>query len=239
VMAFYDWSAMTKMKIGSGVHWQRYFYDPDAVEPMHVPVAEGGVLGLVEPVLHSLGNGIAWETAGDPARIAATMKESRQKIAELASERFAPRGVYFFGDLHGPPEAQEALWKAVKAAGFEYAISSVQFGDSRILYRDGDFVVLNQAGKRHGSSPFVRGDPSSFASEERRLANAGKPGWLVGALDSPIHGSPIYMGRPYGGKNPQPRLFEYYDYVQKGGATGKVITATPHTVARYARLLEK
>ena len=79
VLAFYDWSAMTKMKIGSGVHWQRYFYDPDAVEPMHVPVNEGGVLGLVEPVLHSTGDGIIWETAGDPARMAALMDESRQQ----------------------------------------------------------------------------------------------------------------------------------------------------------------
>jgi hypothetical protein len=61
---------------------------------------------------------------------------------------------------------------------------------------------------------------------------------MVGALDSPIHGSPIYLGRPYGGKNPQPRINEYYDYIQKGGATGKVISATPHTIARYARMLD-
>ena len=244
VLGFYDWSAMTKMKIGSGVHWQRYFYDPDAVEPMHVPVNEGGVLGLVEPVLHSTGAGIIWETAGDPTRIAALMKQSRGKIAELSGERFAPRGVYCFGDNHGQPreataigDAQLAVWKAIKEAGFEYVVTSILPGDSRILYRDGDFVVLNQAGRWCGGSPFVRGFPDTFAATEKKLAAAGQPGWLVGALDSPIHGSPIYMGRPYGGKNPQPRISDYYDYVQKGGATGKVISATPRTIARYARLI--
>lgn len=247
VMAFYDWSAMTKVKIGSGVHWQRYAYDPDAAEPLSVPVEEGGVLGLVEPVLHSTGAGIIWESAGDPVRIAGLMKASRAKIAAQAGERFAPRGVYCFGDNHGQPrEAQEigsaqlALWRAIKEAGFAYVITSILPGESRILYRDGDFVVLNQAGRWCSGSPFVRGFPDTFAAAEKKLAEANKPGWLVGALDSPIHGSPIYMGRPYGGKrDPQPRLHEYYDYVQNRGATGRVLTATPHTVARYARILEE
>jgi len=245
VLAFQDWSAMTKMKIGSGVHWQRYHFDPDAVEAMHVPVDEGGVLGLVEPVLHSAGFGIMWETAGDPAKIAAMMKLARQQIAGVAGERFAPRGVYCFGDQHGqgsdkePGAAQRALWQAVKAAGFEYLITSVLPGESRVLFRDGDFVVLNQAARIHQSSPFVRGEPASFTEIEKKLAEAGKPGWLVGAIDTPIHGSPIYVGHPYGGKNPQPRINEFYDYVQKHGVTGKVISATPRTVARYARLLEE
>jgi hypothetical protein len=244
VLMFYDWCAMTKVRIGSGVHWQRYHWDPDAVEPMHVPVDEGGVLGLVEPVLHATGAGIIWETVAEPVRLAALMAESRKKMAAVAGERFAPRGVYCFGDHHGqakeattPGEPQLAFWKAVKAAGFEYLITSILPGDSRILYRDGDFVVLNQAGKWHSASPFVRGDPATFAATEKKLAEAGRPGWLVGAIDSPIHGSPIYVGRPFGGNNPQPRINEFYDYVQKGGTTGKVLAATPHTIARYARLI--
>jgi len=244
VMTFQDWSSMTKVKIGSGVHWQRYLYDPDAVEAMHVPVEDGGVLGLVEPVLHSAGSGIIYETAGDPARIAALMGDSRKRIAAAAGEQNAPRGVYCFADHHGqkdgakPGDAQVALWKAVKAAGFEYLVTSACPGDSRILFRDGDFVVLSQAARLCSGSPFFRGFPDTFSAVEKKLADAGKPGWLVGALDTPIHGSPIYLGRPYGGKNPQPRINEYYDYVQKGGATGKVVSATPHTIARYARLLE-
>ncbi len=244
VLTFQDWSAMTKVKIGSGVHWQRFAFDPDAVELMQVPVREGGVLGLVEPVLHSLGNGIAWETAGDPAKLAAIMADSRKKIAAVAGEKHAPRGCYFFGDHHlqpkeakSPGPAQIALWKAVRAAGFDYAITSVLAGDSRVVYRDGNFVVLNQAA-RHcpGGSPFYRGFPETFAAFEKKLTDAGKPSWMVGALDSPIHGCPFYVGRAECSKD-APRIGEYYEYLKKGGTTGKVISATPHTISRYARLL--
>lgn len=244
VLGFLDWCAMTKQKIGSGVHWQRYHFDPDAVEPMHVPADEGGALGLAEPVLHSTGAGIMWESAGDPAKIAALMADSRKKIAAVAGERFAPRGVYCFGDHHAqeknadkPGEAQVALWKAVKEAGFEYLVTSILPGTNRVLYRDGDFVVLNQTGKWHGASPFVRGDPATFQAVEKKLVEAGQPGWLIGAVDTPIHGSPIYTGRPYGGANPHPKINDFYDYVQKGGTTKKVISATPRTVARYARIV--
>ena len=242
LLSFLDWSAMTKVKIGSGVHWQRYYVSPHIMELLHVPVDQGGVLGLVEPVLHSAGSGIMWEAAGDARRIAGLMKRSREKIASVAGERFAPRGVYCFAD-HARPrdhttlgDRQLQLWKAIQSAGFEYVISSVQPGDSRILYRDGDFVVLNQAGRPVGASPLVRGDPTTFAAVEKKLAAAGKPGWLVGAIDSIIHGCPIYIGRRF---ENAPRINEFYDYVQKGGVTGNLISATPHTVARYARLLDR
>jgi len=241
LLSFLDWSAMTRVKIGSGVHWQRYYVSPHIMELLHVPVAEGGVLGLVEPVLHSAGGGIMWESAGDPRRVAALMKDARERIGRVAGQRFAPRGVYCFAD-HARPgdhqtlaDTQIGLWKAIKAAGFDYVISSVRPGESQILYRDGDFVVLNQAGRPVGASPLVRGDPGTFAALERKLAAAGKPGWMIGAIDSIIHGCPIYMGRPFEGA---PRINEFYDYIQKGGATGKLISATPHTVARYARMLD-
>ncbi|MCD6508345.1 hypothetical protein J7M22_17210, partial [Candidatus Poribacteria bacterium] len=77
--------------------------------------------------------------------------------------------------------------------------------------------------------------PAAFAAVERKLAEAGKPGWLVGAIDSIIHGCPVYMCRPFDGA---PRISEFYDYIRRGGVTGRVISATPHTIARYARLLD-
>ncbi len=239
VLAFVDWAAMTKTKLGSGVHWQRYHFDPDVVEPLHVPVAEGGVLGLIEPVLHSVGSGIVWESAGDPQKIAAMMKASREKIAEIAGARFAPRGVYCFGDHEDSVEAQLALWEAIRLVGFEYVISNARLGPSRILFEHEGFVVLNQAGEQHTASPFVRGTPATFASEEKRLVEAGRPGWLIGAIDTPIHGCPIYVGRPFGGDRPQPRINDFFDYVAKGGVTGKVISVTPRVVARFARICQK
>ena len=241
LLGFLDWAAMTKVKIGSGVHWQRYYVSPDLVELMHVPVEEGGVLGLVEPVLHSTGWGIMWESAGDADKIAAMMKEARERIARVAGERFAPRGVYLFADHAAPGDhetvgdEQISLWRAIKRAGFEYVITSVRPGASGIIFREGDFVVLTQAGKPYGASPLVRGDPTAFAAVERKLAEAGKPGWLIGAIDSIIHGCPVYMCKPF---DRAPRINEFYDYIRRGGVTGRVISATPHTIARYARLLD-
>lgn len=241
VMAFYDWATMTGVKFGSGVHWQRYDFDPDVVEPMQVPADEGGVLGLVEPVLHSTGAGVNWETGGDPQVMAALMKSSREKIAARAGSN-APRGVYLFGDLYQqskdakePGPAQLALWKAIKEAGFEYAVTSVLEQGSRIVYRDGDFVVLSQTARTHNGSPFVRGDRDKFSEAEKEFAKQNKPGFILGAIDTPIHGSPIYVGRPYNGT--APRINEFFDYVQKGGVTGKLKSATPHTIARYAKIL--
>ncbi|MBC8127243.1 MAG: hypothetical protein H8M99_08900 [Gloeobacteraceae cyanobacterium ES-bin-144] len=243
VMNFYDWSSMTGVKIGSGVHWQRYAFDPDVVEPLQVPVDQGGVLGLVEPVLHSTGAGVNWETGGTTEAMVGLMKKSRDKIASYAGVN-APRGVYFFGDLHQqskdskePGPAQIALWKAVKEAGFSYAVTSILEGESRIIYQDGDFVVLTQTAITHNGSPFIRGDKDVYSKAEKILADQNKPGWLIGAIDTPIHGSLIYQGRPY--KNKAPRLNEFFDYIQKGGITGKIKSATPHTIARYARILQE
>lgn len=73
-------------------------------------------------------------------------------------------------------------------------------------YRDGNFVVLNQVARLCGGAPFYRGFPETSAAVEKKPADADRPG---GALDSPFQGSPIYLGRPYGGKNPQPHIHEY------------------------------
>jgi hypothetical protein len=93
-----DLAAATGIKAGIGVHHQRYAFDPDAVEAMQVPQAEGGALGLCEPVLHSTGAGIMVESLCPPARVAQLMREARARIADLAGPRFAPRGVYCFCD---------------------------------------------------------------------------------------------------------------------------------------------
>ncbi len=247
VLQFQDWSAMTKQRIGAGVHWQRYAFDPDAVEMMHVPIDQGGLLGLIEPVLHSAGSGVLWESAGDADRVVDLMCESREKIVELVGRDFAPRGVYCFGDHYGqddgssPGEAQYALWRAIQSAGFAYVISSVCDGRSRVLYQEGNFVVLSQAGVLCEGSPFYRGFPSTFAEEEARISQAGTAGWMLGAVDSPIHGAPIYTGRPRrtGWGDTRHRINEFFDYLQNGGTTRRVVSALPHTIARYVRILEK
>jgi hypothetical protein len=241
VIQFVDYSAATKVKIGMGAHWQRYLMDPECVEPLHVPVSEGGAMGLVEPVLHSAGSGIIAESLAEPNRVAAMMKDARAKIAAVAGDRFAPRGVYCY--LDATPRKWDdkplSLWKAIKDAGFEYVLSSVSHGDNKVLHRDGDFVVLNMCGgNMFPNSPFIR--VKAFSEMEpvvKKLTEAGKPGWLVAVLDSPLYGYPPYLstGHKWGGGV---KLGDLYRFVTDGEKSGKLVSATPRTIARYARLLQ-
>ena len=72
---------------------------------------------------------------------------------------------------------------------------------------------------------------------ERKLASSGKPGWMIAVLDGPIYAYPAYLSRgdPFKGV----RLGQFFDYIEKGGETGKLISATPHTIARFVRILSK
>lgn len=244
-----DLCALTKVKIGMPVHVQRYTFNPDCIEPMHTPVTEGGVLGLCEPVLHSSGYGILAESLASPGGVAAMMREARDEMAALAGEGFAPKGIYCYMDAN-PKNWQvrpEALWKAIAEAGFDYVISSVSPGDNRVLFRKGDFVVLNLGGfKFYPFSPFVRvNSPAQMAHMERQLSTSGKPGWLFGVIDSPIYAYSSYLGlgeslpsirKPHIYRDA--RLGSFFDYIRNQGEMQNLVSATPRTIARYARIIE-
>jgi hypothetical protein len=235
-----DLSATTGIKAGIGVHLARYTFDPESIEMMQTPVEEGGVLGVCEPVLHSAGYGMLTESIAEPERAADLMRRSRDEIARLAGERFAPRGVYCFSDAvpNRWDEQPGRLWAAVKQAGFSYLVSSVSFGEPRVLYADHEFIVLNQCGSLHYPySPFVRIDTAAdIAAWEEKLTAKGKPSWLVPVLDIPIYAYSNYLslGDPFKHRG---GLGQFYAFLLKGGNSGKLVSATPHTVARYARLI--
>ena len=241
VINFLEFAAWKKVPIGMGVHWQRYAMEPWCVEPAHVPVEEGGALGLAEPVLHSSGHGILAESMADPDAAAEMMKEARARIAAIAGERFSPRGVYCYLDANPKDwnERPEKLWKAIRGAGFEYVLSSLSHGPNRLLYRDGDFVVLNLAGFRmYPSSPFICvKDTAQMQEVEKKLADAGQPGWLIGVLDSPLYGYGPYVAAGHKWGNFK-RITEMYDFLAAGAKDRKLVLATPHTIARYARILD-
>ena len=240
VLNLVDLSATTGVKAGVGVHYQRYAFDPELSELLQVPASEGGALGLVEPVLHSGGYGIAAEALADPDRMARLMGRARDDIARLAGDRFAPRGVYLYCDAVPPhwERPAEALWQAIRQAGFEYVVSSLSPGHPRILHREGDFLVLNQCGTLHYPfSPFVRVDTAAdLATLEAQLLASGRPGWILPVLDIPIYGYSNYLslGDPFKRRG---GLGQFYDYIRWGGKSARLISATPHTIARYARLL--
>jgi len=241
-------SALTNVKVGLGVQAPRYTFEPECVEPMHVPVEEGGMLGLCEPVLHSGGYGIIAEALGEPQKIAGLMNEARDEIAKISGDRFAPRGVYCYldavpGAWH---EKQEVLWEAIADAGFEYLISSVAQGKNQVLYQRDNFVVLNMWYCNHYPySPFVRiTTPTQLSDMERQISGTGQPGWIIGVVDTPIFAYSNYLvlgesnpslRKP--GIYPDVRMGKIFTYIQNRGETDKLVTATPNTIARYARLL--
>lgn len=239
-----DLCAETGLKIGIGVHWQRYEQTPDSVQPMQTPREEGGALGLIEPVLHSSGEGVVAESLADPKTIASIMKSSRDRIAKLCGEQFAPRGVYCYCDVQPGKwdEPNPKLWEAVAQAGFEYLVTSAGQGAPKVLYRQGTFIVLNQCGRNQFPfSPFLRvREINDISDAERRQAGSGKPGWLIGVLDIPVHAYTRYLsiGRTGEDKLLRPRLGDYFEYLLKGGETGTLIATTPNVIARYARLLD-
>jgi hypothetical protein len=176
----------------------------------------------------------------DARTVAERMRLSRDRIAAIAGPRLAPRGVYCFLDADPSNWDSPApdLWKAIQSAGFEYVISSVANGDNRVLYRDGNFTVLNMVGQRAITSPFVStrtGGEMQWL--EQNLSAAGKPGWLIGVLDVPIYAYLTYLptGREWAN---WVRITEFYDYFQKGARERNLIPATPHTIVRYARILQ-
>ena len=246
-----DMSALTQVRVGLPAHLQRYTFDPDVVEPMQVPVEEGGVLGLCEPMLHSTGYGILAESFANPEQVAQMMRQAREEIARVAGERFAPRGVYCYLDAKPPHwrERPEALWHAIEGAGFDYVISSVNPGTNELLYQHDDFVVLNISNPvYYPYSPFVRANSvAQLVDMERKLAASGRAGWLVTVLDTPIFAYTNYLlrgeSRPMEAK---PSLYgveaafgSFYKYIQSRGEMSKIISATPHTIARYVRLLRQ
>jgi hypothetical protein len=238
VIPFVESSGTRRIPIGMGVHWQRYAFEPWSVESIQIPHDEGGALGYVEPVLHSTGHGIMAEREGDPKTVAAQMKSARDRIGAIAGARFVPRGVYCFLDADTKDWNSPApeLWKAIRDAGFEYVVSSVSSGDNRVLYHDGKFTVLNMVGKPGKASPFVRHNNVEMPDLEQKLRNAGKPGWLIGVLDTPVYAYSPYLsaGHKWGFFV---RVSEFYDYIEKGAKERNLIPATPHTIARYASIL--
>ena len=241
-------SATTNVRVGLGVQAPRYQFDPDCIEPLHIPIDQGGVLGLCEPVLHSAGWGILAEALSAPQKVAAMVRSAWEQIAEIAGEAFAPRGLYCYldavpGRWH---ENRTELWRAIADAGFDYVISSVGQGENRVLYRQGEFVVLNMRCCNHYPySPFVRiTKVEQLTSMERRITSTGNPGWIIGVIDAPIFAYSNYLVR--GESNPSlrkpeihrdVRLGRIFSYIENLGEVDKLVSATPHTIARYARIL--
>lgn len=249
-----DLVAVTRAKIGIGItaHWYKYNFHP--LQMINIPLESGGVFPNVEPLLCSCGLGVACEAEGFMSHdtMLSNLKKAREIVSEVTTEEFLPRGCFPFLDTRqngwklktNPPfikrvtkpsnEINSEFMEALINSGFSYVVSLVNMGKPEITFRNGDFLSINYtAGKWTGVSPYiVVSSANDIVLSEKKIANSQKPGWLLSAIDSPLW----LFSKPawgYGHK-----IWEIVNYIKNGGVSKRLVNVTPHTISRYAKILE-
>jgi hypothetical protein len=138
-----------------------------------------------------------------------------------------------FSEYRPGPPGRDVL-SAVRDAGFEYAFTASSFsGPPRAVVDIKGLTALTYtAGSWDGWTPFITvHDIGDLQRAERRLLRSGRPGWLIGTLDACLwaFSGPVWQRGS--------RLYEMGRWMAAGGSSGRLINVTPHTAARYARLL--
>lgn len=221
-----DLAGFTGLKMGLGVHAQRYETAPQTWEMIQVARDRGGMRGLIEPVLHSGGLGVLAEAPFPPERLRENIAGALERITAIAGPAGRPRGYLAFldTDLAALTSLTPGAYAAAAENGLSYFISSAMPGRNRILHRVGDLLVLNQSYRVvHGASPFVR---ITHAEDLGTYPGPG-PGWTIGVLDAPVIAFGPYLWRKGG------MFMEIVDRL----TSPQNINVLPYTIARYARIL--
>jgi len=239
--------SLTKIKAGIALTAQMYQMAPDVLEMINIPHESGGAFPNVEPLICSAGIGVGVEAKGflKEETLRRRLKTAKQLISKVAGSKFLPKGYYPLLDtIKDFPYSKSVLnrennlppnFKLLEELGFEYSISYMSPGNPKVLYKTDDFISVNHTSKQfHPYTPFlVMSDLNEIKKFEKRLASRGKPGWIIAPLDSPL-----WLYSYYHWKNAN-KLFDMASYVSRGGKTGKLISATPHVISRYARILDE
>jgi hypothetical protein len=178
--------------------------------------------------------GRAWPTRLPLVRTAAESLRERLR-GRLRGSRLRPLfSAYRPYEAFAPGPLDPELANTVHRAGFSYMLSKSAFGrPPQVLYRDGDFIALNYtAGQWDGWTPFetVNG-VGDLRRAERRLLARGRPGWLLGTIDTCLW---AFSGELW---DRAPGLSAMARFAARGGASGRLVNVTPRVVARYARLI--
>lgn len=222
-------ASTTRTCMGIGVHAQRYAMCPQTWEMLNVPVEAGGAAGLIEPVLHSGGRGVLAEALCPADALGEHCRSALEAIGRIAGRAGTPTGYYCFLDtdlatLTHVPRDKHA---AIAASGLSYVISSARPGRSRVLGEHGGCLVLNQSPRViHPASPFVRITGPADLETAPRIG----PAWMIATLDAPVRAFGPYIWRRGG---------EVTDLIEAIHSRGDLVSATPHTIARYARILQR
>ena len=174
-----------------------------------------------------------------PLDVAAAQEQGGSGRPSLrARVRESPLGGMFEAirpfDGFSPGGPRRALLEAVRAAGFEYALTKSSFGRPPTVATgvDGLTAINYTAGRWDGWTPFETiNDLGDLRRAERSLLGSGRPGWLLGGVDSCLwtfSGHVLDRGSD---------LLEICRWTARGGDSGRLVNVTPHVMARYARIL--
>jgi hypothetical protein len=173
-----------------------------------------------------------------PAHTPARRPGMKRRLGDWVREHglralLAPYRPYEF---YAPGPIRKEVIEAARGAGLGYMFSKAGFGaPPTVLYQDADFLAINYTvGHWDGWTPFETINAvDDLRRAEKKLLRAGRPGWLVGQLDTCLWAftGPIWE-RASG-------LRAIADFVARGGDSGRLINVTPRVVARYARLLNE
>ena len=137
-------------------------------------------------------------------------------------------------DESRPGRPVRSVLEAVRAAGFEYALSKAEFGapPTSATGVDGLTVLNYTAGRWDGWTPFETvNELQDLVRAERRLLRSRKPGWLLGGIDSCLW---TFSGHVWDRGR---ELRDMCRWMAEGGSSGELLNVTPRTAARYARIL--
>ncbi len=135
-----------------------------------------------------------------------------------------------------PGEIAPHIIDCGKAAGLKYLFTKSGFapGRPKVVYEDNDFIAVNYtAGRWDGWTPFETiNHVSDLERSERMLLSSGKPGWILGTIDSCLW---TFGGHLLERGADLERIARFF---VQGGKSGRTKNVRPNVVARYARILQ-
>ena len=225
--------ALMRVKVGVAVPLDFYEYVPEWMDEVYTPYEQGGLMPYVEPIICSAGLGVATEAKGYISRgtLTSCLIKTREKILKLWGKASLPIGYYPFQDAcpYYKHDTAEPQFEAIKSAGFQYCITYKKEGKPpEIVYEKDGFIAINQQSIHWTKNPL-----EDLKTWEEKIISEETAGWIIVSIDAPFWGFAFYNM-----KNGN-LLVEAMNFIKNGGNSGKIFSASPHEIARYAKILRK
>ena len=224
----FELAVLTNLKMGIGVHVARYRTLPQIFELLSVPKEKGGVLGYVEPVLHSGGRGVLSEFNAPEDSLQKHCETALKEIGSICGTHNSPRGYLAFmdSDFATFTNFADGGVRAAEHAGLEYYISCAWPGRNRVLYRSPKMIAVNQTTRKiYWGSPYIR---ASTFEDLRETCPLVSPGWLVTTIDAPVIAFSSYIWK---------RGNVFMQMIDWLHGSENIVNVTPHVISRYAKML--